>query len=218
MNKVLVTLTGPTCSGKSTLENRLISLGFSNIISTTTRPIRRGEVNGENYYFKSEEEFLRMVEAGKMVESVKFGDYYYGAAAAEFERCFAENKPIVIVVEPEGRKQIEQYAAKNGWSLIKVFIDIKRHKQLERFLARFSDELQKAPGTDAKAALQSNYANRLYQAMVNEQAWISEAYRWNRPYDLLIDRYDEQTAAEVEVMISELAAISKLEQLSKEAA
>ena len=56
--KQIVTLTGPSLSGKTTLMRRLQSLGgFKEIISHTTRPIRAKEANGVDYHFVTEQEF-----------------------------------------------------------------------------------------------------------------------------------------------------------------
>lgn len=55
MKRTLVTLTGPSCTGKSTVARKLVELGFVELISTTTRTPRQGEVEGVHYYFRSKE-------------------------------------------------------------------------------------------------------------------------------------------------------------------
>jgi guanylate kinase len=57
MNNTLITLTGPSCAGKTTLEDRLIKAGFDRVISNTTRAPRRGEIDGVHYHFRTPEWF-----------------------------------------------------------------------------------------------------------------------------------------------------------------
>ena len=65
----MVLVSGPSGCGKSTIIQRLLAsplVEFS--ISATTRPRRKGEVDGEDYHFLSAEEFRVKVEAGAFVE------------------------------------------------------------------------------------------------------------------------------------------------------
>jgi guanylate kinase len=168
-NKVVVTLTGPSCSGKSTLERRLREQGFEAIISTTTRPRRVGEADGENYFFVNGYKFRTMIQAGELAEHVEFGGNLYGASVAEFERVFSMNKPVVIVVEPDGRKQIEAFGKTHGWTVIKVFVDGPPAIVADRFLRRVVEEVSSG-GTIQPSV------RRLVTMMTIEAEWRVEAY------------------------------------------
>lgn len=70
----LVAFQGPSGSGKSTLQKQL---GVPKIVSYTTRNIRPGEINGEDYYFTTESELLKMKEDGQLLEiSFYKGNWY----------------------------------------------------------------------------------------------------------------------------------------------
>src|SRR5688500_495820 len=75
-------ISAPSGAGKSTLIQLLLSqnanLFFS--ISHTTRPPRKGELDGNEYYFISEQEFQRMIERGEFLESANVHGYYYGTS------------------------------------------------------------------------------------------------------------------------------------------
>jgi guanylate kinase len=197
MNKVVFTITGPTCGGKTTLEKRLVEAGFAKIISHTTRPMREGEVDGKDYHFINPTRFVAMAEAGELVENVEFGGQRYGGSKAEFEKCFAEGKPVVLVCEPVGRKQIEEAAKREGWLLTRVFVDVPAKLQAERFLSRFVDDMVSVTEASewARARMQDVYASRLAEIMTTERGWQAEAYAneldsSNSAYDAIVEYYD----------------------------
>ncbi len=107
MEPVIITITGPSCAGKSTLERLLVKRGIAvNAISTTTRPMRTGDVQGESYYFVTREGFEQGLALGNFVEHVEFGGNYYGLSVSEIMRVAERSKPIAVVCEPIGQKQI----------------------------------------------------------------------------------------------------------------
>lgn len=173
----IVTLTGPSCAGKTTLETRLKANGFECAVSTTTRPARPGEINGKNYHFISKSEFKRLEALGAFVETVNFNNQYYGLSAREAERVSSQGKPMVIIVEPQGLKQIRSFCRKRGWDHYAVFVDNPGRVIGERFLARYMSELEKAvkAGVDDEAisAIQSTYAGRL-GVMLKDECWWGE--------------------------------------------
>ena len=51
----MIVLVGESASGKSSIERELIALGFNKIVTYTTRPMRKEDVDGETYHFITEE-------------------------------------------------------------------------------------------------------------------------------------------------------------------
>ena len=78
----ILVISGPSGSGKSSLMKEVFkevkNSYFS--ISTTTRDIREGEVDGINYHFVSKEEFEQDIDAGYFLEWAKVHDNYYGTS------------------------------------------------------------------------------------------------------------------------------------------
>ena len=194
--KTILTLTGPSCSGKSTLEKMLKTAGFENVISTTTRPKREGEIDGMSYYFIDREAFKANQAAGCYIETVEFNGNFYGVSAQEVERVFANNKPVVVVVEPEGLRQIREYAAKNGWRHIAVFInnppEVIAHRFLERMVSDFAKALGKQDGSASKVL--DTYATRLGIMMGEESTW---AEREAENADVNLMWFNEENSAMV---------------------
>lgn len=101
-------ITGPSGVGKTSLVKELEFFGFwEECISHTTRPIRKGEVDGETYHFVSEEKFFNMLENGEFVEHVMYHNHHYGVSKKEIERVL-KRKRAVIIVDYNGYLQIKK--------------------------------------------------------------------------------------------------------------
>jgi len=170
MKPFIVTLTGPSCAGKSTLEAMLKSEGFANVISTTTRQPRVGEVDGESYYFVTRDTFRRIADKGGLVEEVAFNGNYYGVGVDEVERVSAQGKPIVVIVEPNGLAQVREYALKHGWDILSILVNNPIPVICERFLRRMTNELAASKSDEERAKIISTYASRM-TVMKEEWSW-----------------------------------------------
>lgn len=183
---MIVTITGPTCSGKSTLEKLLKQHGMVNAISHTTRPMRVGEENGREYFFVSNEEFDSMHQEGKFVETVKFCGNQYGMSAEQIQSKLADRKIVVIVVEPHGQHQIKQYALKRNIPCVSVFLNTSIRLITERFLKRFKGDLTESSSKDELVA---KYAERLAGIIESELYWMNGNFK----YRLIINNFDESS-------------------------
>lgn len=201
----IVTLTGPSCAGKSTLEARLKEEGFESIISTTTRPMRAGEFDGESYYFIPKPVFEAERYSGAYIETVEFNGNLYGASVAEVERVAAKGRPIVIVVEPWGLEQISNYAKEHGWGLFRVFVDNSREVIAERFLTRYARENHTAcilRDESLRVKTLATYSSRLATMMEIEPRWKEQAAPFT---DLYLPRFDETNMDNVAFNVSMVA-------------
>ena len=107
----ILVLSGPSGSGKTTVVERLIlesSVPLVKSISATTRPQRKGEVDGVAYYFLSADEFLRRRDQGEFLETAEvFGaGYWYGTLKSEIDRAKAEMGWAFLEVDVEGALKI----------------------------------------------------------------------------------------------------------------
>jgi guanylate kinase len=103
-------VTGPSGAGKGTLIKGLLGRlpGLEVAVSATTRPQRRGEEEGRDYWFLSDEEFTRRVEAGDFLEHVPYvSGRRYGTLRSEMERIADEDKTCVLELELEGALRVQ---------------------------------------------------------------------------------------------------------------
>jgi guanylate kinase len=103
-------ITGPSGAGKNTIIERIRKEfpQFRYAVSATTRPPRDGEVEGQDYYFLSPEEFRRRVAQGKFLEHAPFAGYQYGMQLQELERGTDREHPVVLDVEIQGARNIRR--------------------------------------------------------------------------------------------------------------
>jgi guanylate kinase len=107
---VLIVISGPSGVGKGTIVKALLrrepELKLS--VSVTTRQPRPGEVEGQSYYFRSMEEFQRMVEAGELLEYAQFGSNFYGTPRRFVEDQLVAGQDVVLEIETKGAIQVKE--------------------------------------------------------------------------------------------------------------
>ena len=109
-NKILV-IVGPSGVGKDTLM-QIIFEKYSNIlkkgVTHTSRKIRKGEKEGYNYYYVTEEEFLKLKDQDAFFEYNYYNKNYYGISKMELENQKKENKIFYVIIAIKGAKYINE--------------------------------------------------------------------------------------------------------------
>ncbi|ANB46012.1 MULTISPECIES: guanylate kinase [Bacillus] len=106
---LLIVLSGPSGVGKGTVRQAIFSqqdTKFEYSISVTTRNPREGEVDGVDYFFKSREEFERMIENNKLLEWAEYVGNYYGTPVDYVEQTLQEGKDVFLEIEVQGALQV----------------------------------------------------------------------------------------------------------------
>lgn len=108
---LLIVLSGPSGVGKGTVRKALfsepdISLQYS--ISMTTRSPRAGEVDGVDYFFKSREEFERLIHEERLLEWAEYVGNYYGTPIDYVEKTLQEGKDVFLEIEVQGALQVRK--------------------------------------------------------------------------------------------------------------
>ncbi len=107
---LLLVISGPAGVGKGTINLSLISRN-SDIrmsVSATTRSPRPGEIDGVHYFFKSEEEFQKMIEDGAFLEYMRvFNTHYYGTPKSFVEQELDEGRSVILEIDVQGAMRVE---------------------------------------------------------------------------------------------------------------
>ncbi|MGM8211807.1 guanylate kinase [Virgibacillus sp. W0430] len=107
---ILFVLSGPSGVGKGTVRQRLFeqdtNLKYS--ISMTTRQRRPGERDGIDYFYKSEEEFLHLIEQNKLLEYAQYVNNYYGTPRDYVEQQLALGNDVFLEIEVQGALQVKK--------------------------------------------------------------------------------------------------------------
>lgn len=106
----LIIISGPSGSGKDTILKKVLKslpeLKFS--ISSVTRPMRTGEVEGEKYNFISKERFEYMIKNDMLLEYNNYVGNYYGTPKAPVEKVINEGGEIVLEIDVNGQQNIKR--------------------------------------------------------------------------------------------------------------
>jgi guanylate kinase len=135
----LFVVTGPSGAGKGTLIRGLISRrdDLEVAISATTRPQRPGEQDGRDYYFLTEDEFVRRIDAGDFLEHVVYvSGQRYGTLRSEVERIHKDGKSCVLELETKGARSVRDAEP----SAVTIFIAAPSFTELERRLRERATE------------------------------------------------------------------------------
>ncbi len=151
----MLVLSSPSGAGKTTISRRLLesddNLAMS--VSVTTRPPRPGEVDGVDYRFVMEAEFLRLAAAGRLLEQAKVFGNDYGTPREPVEEALEAGRDVMFDVDWQGAQQLAHNARND---LVSVFILPPSHGELERRLhgrAQDSDEVVRRRMSKAAAEM-----------------------------------------------------------------
>ena len=133
----LIVLCGPAGVGKGTVLGRVREqhpqIWLS--VSATTRKPRPGEVDGVNYFFMTEQEFLAKEDAGEFLETADvFGLAHYGTPVKPVVEHLERNIPVILEIDIQGARSVRQRAGELGIEVMTVFIAPPSFEELERRL------------------------------------------------------------------------------------
>jgi guanylate kinase len=108
---MLITITGPSGAGKSTLVDAVLEADPNTelAVSVTTRPPRKGEVDGRDYHFLSREDAADLQTRGQFVERVEYHGNVYGYLKSTFEEPLQRGKDLFAIIERHGMTQVRAY-------------------------------------------------------------------------------------------------------------
>ena len=108
-NGLLVIVSGPSGAGKGTVVSELIKYNnYALSTSVTTRTARNGEIDGVHYFFRSNQEFEKMIEENQLLEYAKFCEHYYGTPIFYVEEQLKKGKNVILEIEVQGALQVKE--------------------------------------------------------------------------------------------------------------
>ena len=110
---LVVVISAPSGAGKTTLcDNIRAALpSVSRVVTCTTRKPRDGELDGVDYYFLGEDEFLGRVEGGEFLENAVVHGNHYGVLKSELRAKLAEGSDVLLNIDVQGAATIREAAA-----------------------------------------------------------------------------------------------------------
>lgn len=165
---LLIVISGASGVGKNTLCARLLRrfpMHFS--VSWTTRPQRPGEVDGQDYHFRSREEFLAELElGGGFFEHAEFVGNLYGTPRAPLEAALARGEHVLLDIELAGALQVATLAPE----AVLIFVLPPSFTELRaRLLRRGTETPQKIEDRLERARRDIKAAHRFHYIVVNDE-------------------------------------------------
>ena len=198
MNKgILVVVSGFSGAGKGTVMKRLMEKydGYALSVSATTRKPRPGEEDGREYFFRTRDEFEKLIEEDALLEYAQYVENYYGTPRSYVEEQLQAGRNVILEIEIQGAMKIKEKIPE----ALLVFVTPPTVEELERRLTGrgtetaqvIADRLARA-GEEAEGMGQYDYilvndtveecVDHLHQIIVSEHSRRIQKCRIYRRY------------------------------------
>ncbi len=161
----LIIVSAPSGTGKTTILKKVMQrierLAFS--VSHTTRAPRKGEQNGQDYYFIERDEFELMITDGAFLEWALVHDNYYGTAIAPIKDKLAEGFDVVLDIDVQGAEIIRQ---SGSIDFIDIFLAPPDPAELEKRLRKRGTEDEQMIATRLTNSVEEMAQSSKYQYLV----------------------------------------------------
>ena len=163
----LLVLSGPGGVGKSTVAQKLREAGdFWVSVSATTRAPRNNEIDGRDYYFVTNEEFSRMINANEFLEWAEFAGNRYGTPQEQVEQALLLGRNVLLEIEIAGAKQVKAHLPQS----ILVFLEPPTWEELvSRLEGRGTDSPERRAERLALAQEELAAASFFDVVVINDQ-------------------------------------------------
>jgi len=171
---LMLILSSPSGAGKTTLARRLLAedAHLNSSISATTRAPRPGEVDGQDYFFVSQDEFDRMADNDEFYEWAEVFGNCYGTPKAHIRAGLKEGRDFIFDIDWQGMQQLYQ---KDAQDVVRVFVLPPSLKELERRLTdRGTDSAEVIAARMDRARAEISHWDAYDYVVVNED--LDECY------------------------------------------
>ena len=164
---LMLVLSSPSGAGKTSISRALLDAddNLSLSVSVTTRPKRRGETEGRDYYFIDPTEFNLMVNRQELLEYAKVFGHYYGTPRAAVEEALSAGRDVLFDIDWQGTQQL---AERVRVDLVSVFILPPSTAELERRLHTRAQDSEEVIGERmARAAEEITHWSEYQFVLIN---------------------------------------------------
>jgi guanylate kinase len=170
---LVLVISSPSGAGKTTICKNIIKKvdNISLSVSVTTRKKRKGEIEGKDYFFKTNEEFIPMMNNNEFIESAKVFGNLYGTLKAEVLQKIEDGIDVLVDIDWQGTRQIEKHMPED---IVKIFILPPSIKELEYRLGnRASENKEDFNKRMSEARKEISHYNEYDFVIINEEIDIA---------------------------------------------
>ena len=165
---ILTVLSGFSGAGKGTVLRRLLEKydNYALSISATTRGPREGEENGREYFFKTREEFEKMIAKDELIEYSKYVNNYYGTPKMYVQEQLQKGKDVILEIEIQGALKVkEKYP-----DTLLLFITPPSAQELKnRLIRRGTEEMDVIEKRMKTAAWEAQFMDQYDYIVINDE-------------------------------------------------
>ena len=169
MNKgILVVVSGFSGAGKGTVMKRLMEKydGYALSVSATTRKPRPGEEDGREYFFRTRDEFEKLIEEDALLEYARYVENYYGTPRSYVEEQLQAGRNVILEIEIQGAMKIKEKIPE----AVLVFVTPPTIEELRsRLIGRGTETADVIASRLRRAAEESEGMNNYDYILINDQ-------------------------------------------------
>lgn len=164
---LLLVISGPSGAGKGTICKELVKReDFWLSVSATTRSPREGEIEGENYYFLTKENFLERIEQKDFLEHAEVYGNYYGTPKSKVIEKLDAGIDVILEIDIQGALRVKETYPEG----IFIFILPPSMEELKNRIIKRGSETPESLMTRFKSAYKEiNYVSKYNYAVVNDE-------------------------------------------------
>ncbi|MBQ6550287.1 MAG: guanylate kinase [Lachnospiraceae bacterium] len=176
---ILIVISGFSGVGKGTLVKELLTRypdEYALSISATSRAPRENEEEGREYFFKSREEFLEMIDAGRLLEHAEYNGNFYGTPKDYVLSQMNEGKNVILEIEVQGGLQVRKQFPE---SMLLYIVPPDAKELLRRLVTRGTETLDVIKERMERSLQETDYICYYDRVLVNDdfETCLSELRR-----------------------------------------
>lgn len=164
---ILVVVSGFSGAGKGTIMNKLLEKydNYALSVSATTRAPRPGEREGVAYFFKTKEEFEKMIAKEELIEYARYVENYYGTPRIYVDEQLKSGKDVILEIELQGALKVKEKFP----DTLLLFVTPPTAPELERRLVgRGTETMDVIRDRMSRAAEEAEYMDQYDYLIVND--------------------------------------------------
>ena len=165
---ILIVVSGFSGAGKGTIMKELLKKyeeTYALSVSATTRSPRPGEQEGREYFFRSVEEFEKMIAKEELIEYAKYVDNYYGTPRTYVEEQLEAGKDVILEIEIQGALKVKEAFPET----LLLFVTPPTAEELRsRLTGRGTESAEVIEGRMKRAAEEAEFMDRYDYLIIND--------------------------------------------------